>query len=69
MVTERRITAAKPARARRDIAGFGPIRHGTKDGVPEDDALTVRIILVPAAGHDPSGRPVPDGRSGDWREW
>ena len=50
MVNQRRITARKPARVRRDVAGFGPLPAQRPDD-PNVETMppVVRIVLVPAA--------------------
>lgn len=76
MVSERRITAAKPARLRRDVAGFGPVgtEHPLPASVDGQDADTpiVRVTLVPAEdanGVDSNDATDDAPEPPDWREW
>jgi len=74
VVSERRIVAAKPARLRRDVAGFGPVQDSSSPqvAIPEPDSPIVRVVLVPA-DEDPDGEDdlagEPTSRVPDWRYW
>jgi hypothetical protein len=76
VVNERRLSAAKPARIRRDVAGFGPVPTQrsvpTRQAEPPDDAPVVRVILVAAedeSDDEEDHQAADPDRSADWREW
>ena len=71
-MNERRITAAKPARVRRDVAGFGPVATPRRsDSMVPADAPVIRVVLVPADDTEADGAQPADADEGptDWREW
>ncbi len=74
-MNERRITAAKPARLRRDVAGFGPVPTEGSPPRPQEEttdaAPVVRVVLIPpdGDGDEEDDRTGGDSRRPDWREW